>query len=120
MNEFITMKCGAKSHPNTAEGHASSCPYCKIIALEAENGEYFSRIEVLKENGVENVKLQARVKELEDEVDMLRCCENCKNTDVGVDGTPCMLCTRVSVYKTADKPRMTDNWESCYLPTEGN
>ena len=60
---------------------------------------------------------EARVKELEAEVDMLRCCENCKNTDVGVDRTPCMLCTRVSVYKTADKPRMTDNWESCYVPT---
>ena len=56
--------------------------------------------------------LTDRVRELEQQIEEMKCCENCENGELSAHEEPCQHCQRCFVSKdVTDQENVKDNWE---------
>ena len=57
--------------------------------------------------------LTDRVRELEQQIDKMKCCGNCENGELSAHEEPCLHCQRCFASKdVTDQENVKDNWEA--------
>lgn len=57
--------------------------------------------------------LQEKIKELESQIEKMKCCGNCENGELSAHEEPCQHCQRCFASKdVTDQENVKDNWEA--------
>ena len=92
----------------------------KIAYLENENAELKEELKKWKDEwqeqvqkaideGWERTKLTGRVRELEEQIEKMKCCQNCKSEDNDYMKEPCRSCSRC--LGDIKRKGTSDKWE---------